>query len=466
MKKINQTICTAIALLLILASCNPPHGKEDQTAQICLQGKIINPGDNPLLAEFNHKTDSITVDSMNQFCHCIETEKPAYINMALRRIHFTVYANPGDTVRFTIDASKHNDPVEFHGDNAAASEFLYLLRTKKISHPVFNELLRQDSVEKFSDGIDKLQDSLLTALDDLTQTINDDYFTSLEKLRINYLLQNQKIRYYDYITGSAFPDSTEYFSFLEKTKLENPQALVLPEYINYLVNAFMLQLDDNPAASAGYRSNIKYALKAVKENIKNKEVMLALYNELLSNYAEYYGFDGLDAEYTWLKNNMTNENKLNNLEKLHATWEKISQGKKAPDFTYPDTNNDSISLSDFRGKLVYIDVWASWCGPCIYEIPHLDSLYHAYKDKNMVFLSISLDEKKSSWTRALKTHNMPWTQLHTGGWECSLCDNYNIKGIPHFILIDPKGKIISASAPRPSSEEIRHLFDKHSDVAL
>ncbi len=469
MKKTNLSICTAIALLLILVSCNPPGDREDKNAKICLQGKILNPVDDPLLAEFNHKTDSIAVDSMNQFCHCIETEKSAYISIILRRIHFTVYANPGDTVRFTIDASKHNDPVIFHDNNTAASEFLYSLRTIQLSHPVFNELIRQDSVEKFSDGIKKLQDSLLTSLDHLAQNLNDKYFANLEKLRINYLLQNQKIRYskyYAYITGDALPDSAEYFSFLETTKLENPQALVLPEYINYLKNAFMLQLDGNPDTSAGYLSNTQYQLATVKEKIDNKEVMFILYYRLLSDYAEYNGFDGLDAEYKWLKNNMTNENKLNKLEKLYATWDTISKGKKAPDFTYPNSNGDSVSLSDFMGYPVYIDVWASWCGPCIREMPYMDSLYHIYKDKNIVFLSVSVDENTNDWKKFLSKHAHDWAQLHTGGWDCSLCDDYNIKAIPRFIVIDRKGKIVSASAPRPSSAEIKPLLDKHSDVSL
>ncbi|MFO7791161.1 MAG: TlpA disulfide reductase family protein [Bacteroidales bacterium] len=464
MKKTNQIILTAIAVLVSFYSCNLNNKSENKQAQICVQGKILSPVDTPLMAEFNHKTDSIAIDSLNEFIHCIESNKAAYIDIKLRRIQFTIYACPGDTIHLKIDAAKHNDPVDFHGNDTKASEYLYALRTQILTHPVFNDLLRQDSVEKFTAGTEKLQDSLSAKLDHFVQYMNDDYFTSLENMRIEYLIQNQKIRYSKYhkfITGEPIPDSASYFSFLKNTALENPQALVLPEYINYLKNAFLFQLDDNAHDSAGYPDDIKYQLKSVRDNIKNDEIKLTLFYEILSGYAQYNGFDGLDSEYTWLINNMSNDNKQSTLETLHATWDKISKGKKAPGFTYPDASGDSISLSDFKGKPVYIDVWASWCGPCIREIPHLDSLYHEYKDKNLVFLSVSVDEKKSGWVKALKTHNMPWTQLHTGGWDCKICDDYNIKGIPRFILIDHMGKIISASAPRPSSDEIKPLLNKH-----
>ncbi|MEA3448616.1 MAG: TlpA disulfide reductase family protein [Bacteroidota bacterium] len=468
-KTSNNTFFLVIALCIMMIACNLSKNKDLKHTQICVQGKILNPVNKPLLAELNHKTDSIAIDSLNEFIHCIETNKAAYIDIKLRRIQFTIYAHPGDTMHFTIDAGEHKHPVVFHGNNTKASEYLYALRTQQLSHPVFNELLRQDSVEKFLAGTGNLHDTLFYHLNQYVNEQEDAYFISQEKSRIDYLIKHQKIvysKYYAYITGNSIPDSAAYFSFITQTEIEDPQSLVLPEYLNFLENAFLLQLDDNPDTTSSYGDDIKYQLKSIRKKFDNQDIKLALYNKILTGYAQYNGFEGLDSEYTWLKTHLDNENLLNDLEKLHASWDKISKGKKAPGFTYPDISGDSISLSDFKGKPIYIDVWASWCGPCIREMPYMDSLHDEYKDKNIVFLSVSVDEKADNWLTSLEQHPPEWTQLHTGDWDCKLCHDYNIKAIPRFLLIDRKGKIISASAPRPSSDEIKPLLDEHIKMPL
>ncbi|MDA3819170.1 MAG: TlpA disulfide reductase family protein [Candidatus Delongbacteria bacterium] len=468
-KTINNTFFLAIALCIMLIACNLPKNKDFKNTQICLQGKILNPVNEPLLAELNHKTDSIDIDSLNEFIHCIETNKAAYIDIKLRRMQFTIYAHPGDTIHFTIDAGEHKNPVVFHGNDTNASEYLYALRTQKLTHPAFNELLRQDSVEKFMAGTENLHDTLFFHLNQYASYFDDAYFISQEKSRIDYLIKHQKMvysKYYAYMTGKPIPDSAAYFSFITQTEIEDPQSLVLPEYLNYLENAFLLQLDNNPDTTSSYCDDIKYQLKSIRKKFDNQDIKLALYNTILTGYAQYNGFESLDSEYTWLTTNMTNNNKRSKLETLHATWDKISKGKKAPGFTYPDTSGDSISLSDFKGKPIYIDVWASWCGPCIREMPYMDSLHNEYKDKNIVFLSVSVDENKNNWLNFLEKHTPAWDQLHTGGWDCKLCNDYNIKAIPRFLLIDRNGKIISASAPRPSSDEIKPLLDEHIKMPL
>jgi len=135
-------------------------------------------------------------------------------------------------------------------------------------------------------------------------------------------------------------------------------------------------------------------------------------------------------------------------------------GEAAIDFTYPDKDGNLVSLADFKGSYVYVDVWATWCGPCKYEIPFLIQLEKDYHDANIVFMSVSVDtdNAKQKWIDMIKEKGMGGVQLFASGWN-KICEDYAINGIPRFMLFDPKGNVISVDAARPSSEEIREIFD-------
>jgi thiol-disulfide isomerase/thioredoxin len=120
------------------------------------------------------------------------------------------------------------------------------------------------------------------------------------------------------------------------------------------------------------------------------------------------------------------------------------------DFKYPNVKGEEHSLSEYKGKYVYVDVWATWCGPCKAEIPSFKKLVEKFKGKNVVFISVSVDENKSDWETMLNEQQFSWIQLYAGGWNSSICKDYIIHSIPRFLLIDQDGKILDAEAPRPS----------------
>ena len=122
----------------------------------------------------------------------------------------------------------------------------------------------------------------------------------------------------------------------------------------------------------------------------------------------------------------------------------VQIGKTAPDFTLKTPEGDSLSLSDLKGKYLLIDFWASWCSPCRKENPNVVKLYNDYKDKNFTILSVSLDTKKESWTRAIQNDGLVWHHVSDlKGWNNAAADLYGVKGIPHTILLDPEQKIIA-----------------------
>ena len=154
------------------------------------------------------------------------------------------------------------------------------------------------------------------------------------------------------------------------------------------------------------------------------------------------------------------------LQKMKAE-ESLGKGKPAPKFNnYLNYKGGKTSLDEFKGKYVYIDVWATWCKPCIAEIPFLKKLEKKYARKKIEFVSISTDNSStagswdnalSKWKKMVKDKDLSGVQLYAGE-DTKFAEDYQIYGIPRFILIDPNGNIVNANAPRPSDPSLEVLF--------
>ncbi len=137
-------------------------------------------------------------------------------------------------------------------------------------------------------------------------------------------------------------------------------------------------------------------------------------------------------------------------------------GAPAPDFTQLTPEGDSLSLSDLRGKVVLIDFWASWCGPCRRENPHVVKLYEKYKDKGFDILGVSLDRQRARWIQAIKADGLTWHHVSDlKGWQNEVAQLYGVRSIPHTVLVDRDGRIIARKLRGPALEaKLAELFDQ------
>lgn len=139
------------------------------------------------------------------------------------------------------------------------------------------------------------------------------------------------------------------------------------------------------------------------------------------------------------------------------------KGQPSPTFAYENYKGGVTKLEDFKGKIVYIDVWATWCGPCIGEIPSLKALEQKFHDKDIVFVSISIDKAKDKdkWKAMIEKKELAGVQLFADNdWNSQFVKDYGIQGIPRFILVGKNGEVINASADRPSSSTIEDVLNE------
>ncbi|WP_207784567.1 TlpA disulfide reductase family protein [Marinifilum breve] len=145
-----------------------------------------------------------------------------------------------------------------------------------------------------------------------------------------------------------------------------------------------------------------------------------------------------------------------------AAREKMMEGKVAPDFSFPTKKGDkNYGPKDFRGKYVLIDFWASWCGPCRQEIPHLKKEYEKYHGKGLEMLSVSIDHSKNAWMKAMRKEKMPWPQVQAPKSGKDIMKEYQFSGIPFIVLLDKEGKIVGKNLRGEKLEKLlESIFDK------
>ena len=188
----------------------------------------------------------------------------------------------------------------------------------------------------------------------------------------------------------------------------------------------------------------------------------AIENKTKSDLAKLEG-SKLDVAFIALQKKNIEGNKAGMTSYYKKSKEKLKlNNTEAPGFDYVNFKGGTTKLSDLSGKYVYIDVWATWCGPCRSEIPFLKKVEEKYHDKNIAFVSISVDVDKDleKWKKFVEEKQLGGIQLFADkNWNSDFMKSFSINSIPRFILIDPSGKVVSADAARPSSPKLQEELD-------
>lgn len=196
---------------------------------------------------------------------------------------------------------------------------------------------------------------------------------------------------------------------------------------------------------------------------RNPELMLA-YLGCLRRVFRYNGYtQGMEEIHSLFTKNFPEGELKKEIEALYKSYYHLREGAEAPEFDLPDFKGNVHHLRDYRGKVLVIDVWATWCGGCILKLPEFMKMREAYKSRaDIEFITVSIDDQKvwKTWKYSLpRLKLMEITNLLASSENSNFSKDYNITGIPRYFLMDKEGKIVSVYAPTPG-DDFRKLIDK------
>lgn len=349
-----------------------------------------------------------------------------------------IYLEPGKGLDVIWDMRPSGLEIEFAGDGADKNNFI---NGKETRVPVMGDFgLKEDEF------LEKIDQYIADNNKVLESKGFDKVFQEKEKTRLLYDVCGILWQY-----AQNRDCSEEYIAKMKSLMVEEDWLLQLDSYTNFMEGAvayFAGKALENQE-NASVKEKTLNVLNYVLSNIKSQAVKEYLVASFSISYIDSEGVDDAEEVKAIFNKEVTNSVMQAAFNSLYAQGSSVAKGSKAHGFKYLDINGKEVSLDDFKGRYVYIDIWATWCAPCREEYPHLQMLEKAFQGTNISFVSISTDQDEAKWKQTVKDEKMGGIQLHTGGDEDFL-NAFRVKGIPRFILINPEGRIENANMTRPS----------------
>lgn len=366
-----------------------------------------------------------------------------------------VYLQKGDDVTISFDANNFDNTFAVKGGNEKAIDYLNKIQLTGLPNEAYSQ-----PWSEFKATVDKKIASMKRLLK-ARKFAADDKFLKMEEGRITYFYANAFLMYpvsHTYLTqDTTLVLGKDYYDTLRQYVKEDDDLADNDEYRNYMIETAHV-FDEAGKNIRQLYPKVLAEMSYIGENTKSDKVRESLIHFLAFTYVESNGVENItdlqNLYYTYVTSPRLNEI----FKKACAKWDKAAVGRPSPVFKGVDVNGKEMTLRDFRGKYIYIDMWATWCGPCQKELPFLKKLEEKFKGRNIVFVGLSIDQDKAKWAARVKSGTLSGTQLYIGKGSKFQSD-YRISGIPRFILLDPNGRIVNPDMTRPSSEDTEKILN-------
>jgi thiol-disulfide isomerase/thioredoxin len=438
---------------------------------VTLTGRIVNPKSNKVFLRYYNDylsyeeitADSAILDEQGMFSLKFDWNiaYPAQFHHGDELTH--LYLFPGDSLEIRLDAKNFDGSVHYIGKGSMVNNYIAKRNLTIPEQSTFDLYKKKEN--EFTRIIDSLYNVRINFFNDYFDKIPDkshhiNEYILFENAEIVYNWATQKNNYpfahafmNELKSPLELPES--YYTYRKTANIHNEKAIKSNAYLDYLVSY---------VAGEIYKLQ---KLDTTMDNVSRKE-----------DYIDKH-FNGEEKDYLFAKwaydlltrtDDLANGKRIMNKYKVESKDKKylgildkaltfalrLSPGSPAPDFNFMDFNGKKVSLNNFIGKIVYLDFWASWCAPCRLEIPHAKKLEEQFKNKDVVFLGVSIDQNKESWMKVIRENDIKGVQVIIDS-STDIEKLYNIKGIPRYLIIDREGKIVSNNAKRPSGEVWKDL---------
>ena len=452
-----------LILILLLVTCSSRLFAQETKLTIDLSRYFQKPKVSLSGPNFN---EVLTYDSSRKSVISLSLKEAAYFTLSIDLSANTLYLEPGKDLMISVVPNEKGEFIAIHldlrfeGENADINTYLNTCKLGSMEDKDFlldertylrkiEQLLKQNkkTIHKYKLNKQFEEKELMRAryqvLEGVTSYPIQHFWEGGNKVSVIF-------------KGEETPIVKEYIA---RQLIDDEKAWQVSAYRKYVKSAVaMLAFTD---FGASWESIIQERLRVLTQYFKSPRILEDMVQNMALVYVESTRGDSLMGFQTAYDKYVSKPEYRQELEKVYAMWNKLKKGQHvvSSGAVYEDVEGNTVSLDDLKGKYIYIDVWATWCGPCRAEIPFLKKLEEEFHGKNIHFVSISMDERKRNWIKMVEQEKLGGIQLW-GGPSAQIAIDYKIKGIPRFILLDREGKVIDNNMSRPSEAVTKKVLEE------
>ena len=450
------TILTTLALTY---SLNVIYS-QDLSSYVRLSGEITNPNSDKITIRGNGYIKVIDVNTNGTFDDTLVIKEGNFTFYDTKE-STAMYLAPGYRLDISLDGKEFDETLKYSGIGEKPNNFnaSYFLFNEK--NAIDSETYKKMENQEYFDYELKTHASLMKLLNE--SEIENEKFLENQADKFRFQMLNNLITKLgeDYFAGKTKGIITQYLdSEIDKIDFKDSVLFASNNDYRYFLSSYFV---------AGLTSGDLKTLELYNEELlemQKKSIVTTLKRGI-----SFYNMDKLDLYYQTYVKLAANDKDINRIKGKYERIKTLKKGSPSPSFNYPDSSGKNISLESLKGKLVYVDVWATWCGPCKAQIPFLKQLEEKYREEDIAFVSLSIDQLKniSKWKDMIVDKELEGIQIIADkAWRSKFVTDYVIEGIPRFILIDKDGNLMDPMAPRPAvykegemqlNEEIQKIFE-------
>jgi thiol-disulfide isomerase/thioredoxin len=476
---------SAIFLISLLIAIKGFSQSKTKPEPLILRGVLTNCADKELIISFRDKNEQVSFDTIRLdeegkfFLKTYKIKDPQQTSIRKNQVQINyIFVAPGYNLNISANAKdRHSliNSLQISGNGAESNRFRKtldsLLFTDKNLIPFYK--LNTKELVAYMKYETKLRDSLYHLAFDkpAMQDKYHKYFARVVKLdnifrKLNLLVANTNFNFRFKGSGSLIKDNTDAAIL---NNLYKNEYLLSEEYRNLIIGSnwvtYLMNMDYLKDSNLLLIKDYKY--QKVKELYNGKVKELAIYARLESDIyssRSLQDLNELNEEMDSFLSQPYNPFLKKSIETFFSeqktALERTMAGQPAPLFALKTNSGKVYNLSDFKGKVVYMDIWASWCGACREQNPSLKLLNEKYKnDDRIVIIGIDVRDGYNDWEKAMEHDKPTWLQLRDE--DDRVWKSYIAYGLPKFIVIDKEGKIVDSNAPWPDSgKEIEDLLNR------
>ncbi|MBC3539390.1 peroxiredoxin family protein [Rufibacter sediminis] len=454
----------ATSLVLSLALCVSTFSASWAQATVTISGKINNPVSDSILLElytvpasYSGESHTVALSKTGEFTLKAPVNEPMLGELVHGPESIMLFLQPGDNLEVRAEADDFISSVKMKGQGV--NENNYLLQFER-------EFEEEEDYQVLPDNIHKREKEFLLFLEErkedqlaflekfLKKTKVSDAFKAYAQAQIEFGYANDRLTYVDVRkrVGDLPPQlSANYYDFLKQVNLNMPGALRNQAYLDFLNNYFQFRaLQQQPSNMERDYYPTLYGLAKKELQGTARDMMLA---RILSQSFRFGYVPDADAMYQDFKKEAKDANFISFVNDQYKQFRRVGLGSTAPAFTLLSAKGDSVSLSDFKNKIVYLGFWRTHCGICTVDQQAYKYFAEQLAAKDIVLLQVTVGEDLNTWKQNIAQKKLPGIHLYAPDLSAQILKDYDVKSFPAYFMISPDGILINTNARRPGHAE-------------